>query len=1342
MYRNRLLFLLTLLLALAVTAPAQTPSGLPANATLLKSRADQWRREGGREQDRARAWARKKGWLVRQVLPDGALLSLQRLDENGHPVYYITDFNTRAAATTRTDQLWSGGALGLNLSGNSTNVTGKLAMWDGGPVRGTHRELAGRVVQADAGAVVDPGTGAGHATHVAGTLMSGGIHPLSRGMAFGFTGLQAYDFSNDLAEMAAAASKLLISNHSYGMLAGWRINPSRAGTPIDPSWEWLGDVNVSAVEDARFGFYNADAQRWDEITFNAPYYLPVKSAGNFRSQNGPQVGQPFWRRNSGGSFELVAARPEGISSNNSYDNITTYGTAKNCLTVGAVEPIARGHNQPSDVRIAGFSSWGPTDDGRIKPDLVANGVAVFSAGGASDSAYATLNGTSMATPNVAGTLMLLQEYFASLHNGAFMRAATLKGLVIHSADEAGTAPGPDYAYGWGLLNARKAAQIIANDQNDHLLTEKLLAQGETYALPVVASGKGPLVVTISWTDPPGTALTPSATNVNNRSPRLVNDLDLRVTDERGMYLPWALSPDAPATPAKTGDNSRDNVEQVVIADPVPGRAYTVRVSHKGTLQNGRQAYTLVASGSGGQAFCVTAGLSNTGLRIGKVTIGAINNTSGGNCISYADFTHLSANVAAGQSLPLVVTLSSCNRPVGGIVNIFVDWNGDSNFFGPGEWAAASGTIPGAGTFNARIAVPASVFPGQAVRMRIVCARTATATAAYACGNYPEGETEDYTLRVVRPSLDVLPAGLIYPEAAICPGPGQPVAVTIRNSGTRPVENVPVQVEIRGESGPEQALKGTLAGVLMPFAEGTVAMNGTFTARPGEKYTFAVRVLASADLNKGNDTITFRRTVALPELSPIASATICTSDSVQLQAKGGGVAYWYDAPQGGNLVGVGTQTKTVRTGSNTYYAALNAFTGKVGPTSKRFATDGGYNQFTPAIRITTQVPLVIESARLYVGNEGRVTFTVQTPSGVPVASCIVDVQATRIPSGARALPDMPTDTGKVYPLRLPIPRPGDYQISVSYENGATLFRNNSGVTGYPFSIPGIISIGGNTATDNPETSYYYLYDVQVKALGCASPRVAVLTNLIDAPAPTAVLEGGGTICQGDSAQLMVHLSGTPPWSLTYVNGADTTRIQGITSTPLRVSVAKAGVYIITTLTDSRSCPVYGVTGKATVTVQPRAVAMISITDHTLTASEGLSYQWYLDGTLLLGANTRYLEITRNGYYQVEISYANGCKSLSGQVPVSIPGLPVAGGTQINQLPNPTDGIFVLQAFPFLPPILRVRLVNLLGQTLRLWEAPNLVRRSEVQFDISSIQNGSYLLLVEEHERVHVYKLQKY
>ena len=89
---------------------------------------------------------------------------------------------------------------------------------------------------------------------------------------------------------------------------------------------------------------------------------------------------------------------------------------------------------------------------------------VLSSISTADDAYDIYSGTSMATPAITGSSMLLQQYYSQLHN-TFMRSATLKGLLIHTADEAGPYPGPDYMYGWGLVDIAKAAAVITSVWN-------------------------------------------------------------------------------------------------------------------------------------------------------------------------------------------------------------------------------------------------------------------------------------------------------------------------------------------------------------------------------------------------------------------------------------------------------------------------------------------------------------------------------------------------------------------------------------------------------------------------------------------------------------------------------------------------------------------------------------------------------------------------------------------------------------------------------------------------------------------------------------------------------------
>jgi len=517
-------------------------------------------------QKRAEAYAKSMQIELRTELEDGTIIQLIDFVE-GQAVYYITD-NLGAAITTRANQLWEGGNAGLSLSGQGYD---KIGEWDGGAVRRTHQEFtdqgASRVIQVD-----NASTQSAHATHVAGTLVGAGIVAGAKGMAFAGT-LQAHDWNNAESEMAtAAANGLEISNHSYGLIRGWRQGSS--------GWDWYGTPDVSPVEDYLFGFYSSRSRDWDIIAFNAPNYLITKSAGNDRGDGPSNAGQD--------------GNPEKDGGADGYDCIGDGGTAKNVLTVGAVNEVLN-YNGPSSVVMSSFSGWGPADDGRVKPDVVAKGVDLYSPVSTNNTSYSSYSGTSMSSPNTAGTMALLQQHYQNTHNGNPMRASTLKGLVIHTADEAGVTTGPDYKFGWGLVNAEAAANLISDDNlMQNVIDEITLDEGIAYTREVTVGGEQPFVATICWTDPAGTI---PAASLNPRTPVITNDLDIRIIDEEGnSYYPYKLDPENPTTAATTNSkNFVDNVEKIFISDPIPGN-YTIVVDHEGPLTNGLQVFSLILTG--------------------------------------------------------------------------------------------------------------------------------------------------------------------------------------------------------------------------------------------------------------------------------------------------------------------------------------------------------------------------------------------------------------------------------------------------------------------------------------------------------------------------------------------------------------------------------------------------------------------------------------------------------------------------------------------------------------------------------------------------------------------------
>ena len=422
----------------------------------------------------------------------------------------------------------------------------------------------------------------GHGTHVIGALLGSGVQSGSDPAAHNYTGSFA-----GVAPEAELALQCVVDAQS------------RVRIPL-----YLEDL---------FGPAYASGARVHSDSWGNPV------EGEY-TQYSSEVDQFIWSHKD---FSIVfAVGNEGKDRNQDgiidSDNLYAPATAKNCISVGASENNCSlgGYQQgygtawPTDYPvapikfdfmsnnidgIAAFSSRGPTDDGRIKPDICAPGTNVISNRthtgiigkwwGTYDSNYVYWGGTSISTPHVAGAAALVREYFQKEKginpSAALVKATLINGAVDIAPGQYGTGqrqevmPAPDKSQGWGRLNVKQSISPTLPLVNEFADESATLSTGayRDYQYTVINNSL-PFKATLVWTDYPGALLA---------AKELVNDLDLTVTSPTGTVYPTG------------GLHDRvNNVEQVEIAAPELG-TYSIRVTGF-NIPMESQDYALVVTG--------------------------------------------------------------------------------------------------------------------------------------------------------------------------------------------------------------------------------------------------------------------------------------------------------------------------------------------------------------------------------------------------------------------------------------------------------------------------------------------------------------------------------------------------------------------------------------------------------------------------------------------------------------------------------------------------------------------------------------------------------------------------
>ena len=490
---------------------------------------------------------------------DEAWCGLHLCEVKGHPNLELLARDGRiiwseAAHEIRLTNAVAGAIVGIpELRNSSLGLDGsgeKITFTDTG-IDQDHPDISGRIAGVYTQYGLDPSpadSNGGHGTHVAITIAGDGSGDSNaEGIAPG-SYIVAYALEHDPTGIFGRIGSI------YDMLNHAEQEGSRVAVN---AWGLNGN----------YGAYTADSRSVDVFVNDNPEFLPIFSAGDDPSQNASKVMAP--------------------------------STAKNVLSVGASTTSPSGN-------VANFSSLGPSLDGRVKPDVVAPGVAICS-GRAEEAAipvgtsrgsgshangndmYMALSGSSQATAVAGGSVSLIREFIREDVGISTPTAALLKAVTINGALDLGTPNIPNSEEGWGQVSVTGSVMPEYNgfNLNTYHDNSRTLTAGFSTLYQFDLDPTAGIEITLAWTDVAGSANAPQGES------RLVNDLDLKLTAPDGTVYKGNVFANGFSTPNGVHD-SINNVERIKISpnSVLPSGKWQLTVNHAGGLD---QAYALVVT---------------------------------------------------------------------------------------------------------------------------------------------------------------------------------------------------------------------------------------------------------------------------------------------------------------------------------------------------------------------------------------------------------------------------------------------------------------------------------------------------------------------------------------------------------------------------------------------------------------------------------------------------------------------------------------------------------------------------------------------------------------------------